>query len=408
MTQTPRSITARAGKVVLLLFLVAAVSGIFHIHALSSRLQAAASVHSALLEQAASGPLQFQRQQAQARAVMTLADQLQQRVRWLVFGLAGLGLTLAGLGLTAYLRSGRFDSADIIGASAAELTLNALPSAVIRFGLDGRLRQLNPAAERLLGLSQAEAIDRRMQDIVRLIGHDSRQPLTPGLLAELRQGNLANLGEQACLITHEGLELEVEGQVAPILSASGQVREAVLVLRDVTEAREQSRKQAWLAEHDALTGALNRQGFEERLARSINSKRASEYPMTLLVIGVDSHGAVLQREGQAAANELLIQIVQLIQNRLRDTDLIGRLDDTQFGVLLPACPDEVAQRIARTLHESLGHYKLLWGKADYLVSTSLGVVHIPRNWETLDRVISAGLAACAQSRASRDIAIHSS
>lgn len=410
MTQTTPSITARAGKAVVLLLLVAAVFGVFHIYALSSRLQVAASVHKVLLEQPAEGArqqMQHLRQQAQAEQVMALADQLQQRARWLTWGLAGLGLWLAVLGVAAYLRGGRVGGG-IVGASEADLTLNALPSAVIRFSLDGRLKQLNPAAERLLGISQAEAAGRRVHDSLKLIEHESRQPLTAGLLDELKQGNLAGLGEQACLITHEGLELEVEGQAAPILSAKGQAVEAVLIMRDVTEAREQGRKQAWLAEHDALTGALNRKAFEDRLAKSINSKRASEYPMTLLVVGVDSHAAVQQREGTPAANELLIQIARLIQTRVRDTDLVGRLDDTQFGVLLPACPDEIAQRIARTLHESLGHHKLLWGKADYLVSTSLGVVHIPRNWETLDRVMTAGLAACAQSRASRDIAIHAS
>jgi diguanylate cyclase (GGDEF)-like protein/PAS domain S-box-containing protein len=410
MTQTPPTIAARAGKAVLLALLAAFVFGVFHIYGLSGRLQVAASVHKVLLEQPAEGARQqmhYLRQQAQAQQVMALADQLQARVRWLTWGLAGLGLWLAGLGLAAYLRGDRIGN-PLVGASEADLTLNALPSAVIRLGLDGKLKQLNPAAERLLGLSQAEAAGQRAQDSLKLIEHESRQPLTAGLLDELRRGNLADLGEQACLITHEGLELEVEGQAAPILSAKGQAVEAVLVMRDVTEAREQGRKQAWLAKHDALTGALNRKAFEDRLAKSINSKRASEYPMTLLVVGVDSHAAVLQREGTPAANELLIQIARLIQTRVRDTDLVGRLDDTEFGVLLPACPDEIAQRIARTLHESLGHHKLLWGKADYLVSTSLGVVHIPRNWETLDRVMTAGQAACAQSRASRDIAIHAS
>lgn len=410
MTQTTPSIAARAGKAVLLALLAAFVFGVFHIYGLSGRLQVAASVHKVLLEQPAEGArqqMQHLRQQAQAEQVMALADRLQQRTRWLTWGLAGLGLWLAGLGLAAYLRGGCVGGG-IVGASEADLTLNALPSAVIRFSLDGRLKQLNPAAERLLGLNQAEATGRRLSDALKLIEHEGRQALTPVLLSELKQGNLAGLGEQACLITHEGLELEVEGQAAPILSAKGLAVEAVLIMRDVTEAREQGRKQAWLAEHDALTGALNRKAFEDRLAKSINSKRASEYPMTLLVVGVDSHAAVQQREGTPAANELLIQIARLIQTRVRDTDLVGRLDDTQFGVLLPACPDEIAQRIARTLHESLGHHKLLWGKADYLVSTSLGVVHIPRNWETLDRVMTAGLAACAQSRASRDIAIHAS
>ncbi|MBI5938040.1 MAG: diguanylate cyclase [Betaproteobacteria bacterium] len=291
-------------------------------------------------------------------------------------------------------------------ASAAETTLNALPSAVLRFSLDGRINLLNPAAERMLGIGQGGAIAQPLADILQVIAHEDRSPLLPDLLQDLRQGNLAGLGEQACLVTQEGLELEVEGQAAPIFAADGRAVEGVLVMRDVTEAREQQRKQAWLAEHDALTGAMNRKAFEDRLARVVNSKRASEYPMTLIVVGVDSYDAVRGREGQSAGNELLIQVVRLLQNRLRDTDSIGRLDEAQIGITLAACPNDIAERIARTLHDSLSQHKLHWGKDEYPVDISMGVVHIPPNWETLDRVMSAGQAACAQSRADRAIAIH--
>ncbi len=291
-------------------------------------------------------------------------------------------------------------------AGAAEVTLNALPSAVLRFSLDGQPSLLNPAAERMLGIGHRDARARPLADILQLVGRKDRAPLLPALLHDLSQGNLASLGDQACLITQEGLELEVEGQAAPILAADGRAVEGVLVMRDVTEAREQQRKQAWLAEHDALTGAMNRQAFEDRLARVINSKRASEYPMTLLVIGIDSYDAVRSHEGPSAGNELLIQIVRLLQNRLRDSDSIGRLDEAQLGITLAACPDDVAERIARTLYESLGQHALHSGKAEYPAGISMGVVHIPPNWETLDRVMSAGQAACAQSRTKRDIAIH--
>lgn len=314
--------------------------------------------------------------------------------------------TVALGAVAAAIRSYGQSRANEQAASAAETTLNALPDAVLRFGLDGKIGLLNPAAERMLGITQDAALVRPLVDILQVIGHEDRASLLPALLHDLCQGKPANLGDQACLITQEGLELEVEGQAAAILDADGNAVEAVLAMRDVTEAREQQRKQAWLAEHDALTGAMNRKAFEDKLARVINSKRASEYPMTLLVIGIDSFDAVCSREGQSAGNELLIQAVRLLQSRLRDTDSVGRLDEAQLGIMLAACPDDVAERIARTLHDSLSQHKLQWGKDEYPVTVSMGVLHIPPNWETLDRVMSAGQAACAQAQASHDIAVY--
>lgn len=409
MNRDIHSIATRAGQAVLLLLLLATMFGACHIQALSSQLYAAVSMLNTLDQpslQVDKPALQHHRQQILTRQIVDLSNKLQQRTRGLSLVVAGLALWLAGLALMSYRRAGRIGLGGLNGTETADLTLNALPSAVLRFTLDGRLSQLNPAAQRMIGISQGDALAQPLADTLNVIAREDRSPLVPALLNDLRQGNLASLGEQACLITQEGLELEVEGQAAPILATGGHAAEGVLVMRDVTEAREQQRKQAWLAEHDALTGILNRKAFEDKLARVINSKRASEYPMTLLVVGIDSYEAVRNREGPSAGNELLIQIARLLQTRLRDSDSIGRLDETQFGIALAACPDDVALRIARTLLESLSQHKLHWGKNEYLIDISMGVVHIPPNWETLDRVMTAGRAACAQSRSSRAIAVH--
>lgn len=377
MDRLNRPAIRRALHILALLFLLATAFGVVQIHTLSKPLSAAPEA----------------------------LDALRHAIRFTLAGLLGLSVAL-GIMTLAPRRPGLPGSAASATANPADLTLNALPDAVLRFSLDGQLTQLNPAAERMIGIDQGDAIAQSLADTLNVIAREDRSSLIPALLQDLRQGNLASLGEQACLISQEGLELEVEGQAAPILAADGHAAEGVLVMRDVTEAREKQRKQAWLAEHDALTGMLNRKAFEDKLARVINSKRASEYPMTLLVIGIDSYDAVRNREGQSAGNELLIQTSRLLQNRLRDTDSIGRLDEVHLGITLAACPDDIALRIARTLHESLSQHKLQWGKSEYLVNISMGVVHIPRNWETLDRVMTAGHAACAQSRISRDIAVH--
>ncbi len=290
--------------------------------------------------------------------------------------------------------------------SLAEATLEAMADAVIRFDLDGRLQYLNPAASRMIGLTLEPQAHPPLESAFRLLEREERTPLVPALFEGLRRGHVSGLGNHACLLTNEGLELEVEGQCAPILTGDGRIAGGVLVLRDVTEIREAQRRHLWLEEHDALTGALNRKTLEERLAKAITSQRAADYPMSLLRIELDSHARVTGEEGQAAGDELLLQAFRLIRARIRDSDPVGRLDTAAFGILLSTCPDEAALRIARTVHECLSGYRFQWGEQTHPLEISLGVVHIPPNWETLDRVMAAGESAGALSKASRKVMVH--
>lgn len=288
----------------------------------------------------------------------------------------------------------------------AEATLEAMADAVIRFDPDGRFQYLNPAASRLIGLSPREAGQRKLDQAFSLIAQENRHPITPVLCEETQRGHVTDLGIDAILLTNEKMEVRVEGQCAPIFSRSGDPSGGILVMRDVTEIRELQRKEAWLAEHDALTGTLNRKAFENRLARSIHSKRASEYPMSLLYVEASTYPRVLDAVGQAAANELLVQVARIIQARIRDSDPIGRHGESAFAILLPACPLPSAERLGQIAYDNLTSHRFQWGPHEHALGISLGIVHIQPDWETLDHVIAAAQTACALSGTRPGVAVY--
>lgn len=279
----------------------------------------------------------------------------------------------------------------------ATSTLEAMADAVVRFDKDGRFEYLNPAATELIGLNQDEAARRQLDQAFQLLEQEGRRPLTPMLCEEARRGHITDLGIDAILVTNEKMEVRVEGQCAPLMDAQGEPAGGILVMRDVTEIRELQRREAWLAEHDALTGTLNRKAFENRLARSIHSKRVAEYPMSLLYLQIANHPQVHEAVGRAAANELLVQSARIIQTRIRDSDPIGRHGETTFAVLLPACPPDAAEHIAQTIHDNLSHHTFQWGRYEQAVAAHIGVVHIQPDWETLDHVLAAAQTACTLS-----------
>ncbi len=104
---------------------------------------------------------------------------------------------------------------------------------------------------------------------------------------------------------------------------------------------------------DALTGCLNRRGFEERAVAEISSATRRAQQGAVLVLDVDHFKAVNDRLGHAAGDELLRWVVTTMRGTLRAADAIGRIGGDEFAVLLadtePAEAVETSARLAEQL-----------------------------------------------------------
>jgi len=112
-----------------------------------------------------------------------------------------------------------------------DVTLRSIREGCITTDNDGRIVMLNPVAEDLTGWTQPEAADKRLAEIVRLIGRRNRRPFDANLLCEHPE----HLGAQMILISREKIERIVETSVAPIRDRQDRKLGTVLVFRDVTE-----------------------------------------------------------------------------------------------------------------------------------------------------------------------------
>lgn len=282
----------------------------------------------------------------------------------------------------------------------AQVTLHAIGDAVLRFDEAGQVCFLNPIAERLLGVNATAVMGQPLQSVMRLFDKDNRNDLVPHLLADSLKGAHATLPGSASLLATSGMEFEVEGSCAPIHAPGGEIMGGVLVLRDVTESRETHRKLIWQADHDGLTHLMNRRAFEEKLSLALGSKRAGEFPLSLLYIDLDHFKPVNDSAGHAAGDELLRQISHLMQSRIRDTDTLARMGGDEFAVILNSCPDDMAERIAESIKDEVGEFRFQWEGRSYRLGASIGIVHVPPHWSTLDECLAAADAACYKAKQS--------
>ncbi len=302
------------------------------------------------------------------------------RARGLVLGLSAMALLVAvGVAVFVVRVSRRMEAELFQERERAVVTLRALGDAVIRFDLDRRVSYLNPVAEILLGTDQEKATSLPASEALHLYERESRADLTATLMDEALKGMVFVLPPSACLLSSHGMEYEVEGKCSCIHGPDGAIIGGVLVMSDVTEARELQRKLLWHSDHDVLTGLANRYAFEERLAQSLASKRASELSSSLLIISLEHLKQVREQAGHACSDELLRQVAHLMNLRVRESDFLARMGEDEFGILLQSCPDEMAERIATQIRDSVIGFHQTWQGKSYQVGVHIGLVHLSEN-----------------------------
>jgi PAS domain S-box-containing protein len=120
--------------------------------------------------------------------------------------------------------------------------------AIVSKDLDGIIKSWNPAAERMFGFTEAEAIGRS----IRMIIPDDRQSEEDTVLGRIRRGESIEHFE-TIRQRKDGSELAVSLSVSPILGADGEIVGASKIARDITERRqsELEREQLLQREQDA-------------------------------------------------------------------------------------------------------------------------------------------------------------
>ncbi len=117
------------------------------------------------------------------------------------------------------------------------VTLSSIGDGVVVTDSAGRVTFLNPVAVELMGWAAAEAAGRPLDEVFRIVNEQTGAPVPNPVDTVLRENRVVELANHTALVTRDGRAVPVEDTAAPIRESSGAVGGAVLVFRDVTEAR---------------------------------------------------------------------------------------------------------------------------------------------------------------------------
>jgi diguanylate cyclase (GGDEF)-like protein/PAS domain S-box-containing protein len=274
-----------------------------------------------------------------------------------------------------------------------QVTLASIGDAVITTDVAGRVDYLNRSAEQLTGWPQDETVGRLLCQVFNIVDENTHNPVDDPLRRCFQEGKIVGLANTTLLICRDGQELSIDYSAAPIYDHAGTTIGAVLIFRDVTEARRAARQLSYHASHDALTGLVNRREFERRLER-ILATSPQEESHAVLYFDLDQFKVVNDTCGHVAGDELLRQIGSVLASQVRKRDTLARLGGDEFGVLLEHCQQKQALRIAHQMREALQDLRFVWQDRGFTVSASIGLVPIAPGVDTLATVFRAADDAC--------------
>jgi diguanylate cyclase (GGDEF)-like protein/PAS domain S-box-containing protein len=277
----------------------------------------------------------------------------------------------------------------------AQYTLESIAEGVITTDNEGRIDYLNRAAEAMTGANREEATGHKIGEIFSLIDEADRRPLGDPVERCLSMRRRVNMGRRALLVSRDGEhEHSIEITASPIRGPGNSISGTVVVFHDVSEIRGLTQQMSYHATHDALTGLKNRREFERRLQDALDTAHAEEGVHMLLYMDLDRFKAVNDSCGHQAGDNMLREVANLIKDKVRDSDYVGRLGGDEFGTLLISCPIEKARQIAADICTAVADYRFVWQDKIFNIGISIGLVEISHSSGNLQDLMNAADSAC--------------
>jgi len=117
------------------------------------------------------------------------------------------------------------------------VTLESIGDAVIATNSGGEVVFMNAVAERLTGVTLAQARGRPCSEVFRIVNETTREPVESPVTRVLSSGHIVGLANHTLLVSARGDEHLIDDSGAPIRDRAGRIQGVVLVFRDVTERR---------------------------------------------------------------------------------------------------------------------------------------------------------------------------
>ncbi|TDR47448.1 PAS domain S-box-containing protein/diguanylate cyclase (GGDEF)-like protein [Tahibacter aquaticus] len=264
------------------------------------------------------------------------------------------------------------------------------------YGVDqqGVITFINPTGLRLLGYSEEEAlIGKSAQGLIHAGAEDNGH----GESAESSLGQAYTAGSP--LKGHETVfwrrdksGMTVECSLLP-LAIQNRRQGSVVVFRDISE-RKSADSLRWEMTHDKLTGLVNARHFTHQVSQELLRRREAGGYSSILYIDLDRFSAIVDAAGLPASERLLVEIATALGRRLREHDVLARIEGDRLALMLSGVQLENLFPLADSYRELLHQCKYESGGVSRPITASIGVAVISRETPSAEYVVEHSRLAC--------------
>jgi diguanylate cyclase (GGDEF)-like protein len=143
-------------------------------------------------------------------------------------------------------------------------------------------------------------------------------------------------------------ETEIEAALSKLDTDDRAVVERALARAEKTEA-----ELRYIADHDSLTGLLDRRRFRSELDQYVSFTARYGGQGAVMIIDIDGLKGVNDTLGHHAGDNLIRQIASIMRERVRATDIVARLSGDEFAVLMPQADTAGALQLGEDLRAAV-------------------------------------------------------
>ena len=248
--------------------------------------------------------------------------------------------------------------------------LENLPDAIVLVDGGGSVAYANAAAEQLFG-----------RPVLELVGVPFHILLAEPFGEEYaRHVRRFNGGERPEVVgqPRDVFVRRLDSSVVPTELTLCEVRDRevgslAVVAHDIGDRKQEETKLRRMASQDALTGLVNRTNFERTLSEHVDYADRYGNGGAVIALGVDTFQYVNEALGVSGGDEILVGLAEVVNGRLRKTDLLARVDGDVFGILAPGTDREKALSLAEQLLDLVRRHAFVVNGEGIRVTVSAGV-----------------------------------
>jgi diguanylate cyclase (GGDEF)-like protein/PAS domain S-box-containing protein len=277
------------------------------------------------------------------------------------------------------------------------------PIGMALISLEGRFLQVNNALSEITGYDERQLL--ALAFASELTHPDDRRADRRGA-TRMRNGEtriydaenryLHAAGHTVWVAIHTTLIRDEHGAPAYFLSQ----------IEDISARRRSELRLRHMANHDSLTGLLNRRAYERRLEEHLLRGERYGHDGAVLVIDLDDFKEVNDTLGHRAGDELIVRVAGALATRLRESDTLARLGGDEFAILTPTGGLAEAEQLAESLLATVRHERAARGPGGRArpITASIGIAPLAgaAGLSAEEALINADLAMYDAKEAGRD------